>query len=147
MAGVPFRARWGGIWIVRKDGEHEHLLIRRGAAPQWSPDGKWILFSFGDGRSSTAWPHVVSSAGGPDRPVLPDVLAGSTSKYSAWHPDGRVSVWFRDDKGSWRFITAPATAERFVESSISADVERGHPFSRLERCEPFEADDAASRGR
>jgi Tol biopolymer transport system component len=135
----------GGIWVVRKDGEQEHLLIRRGASPQWSPDGKWILFSSGDGRSSTAWPHVVSSAGGPDWPVLEDVLADSANKYAAWHPDGRVSVWFRDDKGSWKFITAPATGGPIVESSISSDVERGltnagiglrgldYPFSRLER--------------
>ena len=135
----------GGIWVVRKDGEQERLLISHGVMPQWSPDGKWILFSSGDGRSSTAWPHVVSPAGGVDRPVMQDVLAGSDNRYAAWHPDGRVSVWFRDNRGSWKFMTAPVTGGPIVQSSISTDVERrlthagiglrglDYPFSRLER--------------
>jgi Tol biopolymer transport system component/DNA-binding winged helix-turn-helix (wHTH) protein len=135
----------GGIWAVRTDGTQEHLIIGRGVTPQWSPDGDWILFSSGDGRATTAWPCVVSPSGGPVRAILQDVLAGSAYKYAAWHPDGRVSVWFRDRDGVWRFVTTPVSGGPVVESSISVEVERvltargvplqglEFPFSRLER--------------
>jgi Tol biopolymer transport system component/DNA-binding winged helix-turn-helix (wHTH) protein len=144
---VAFRSErdGGGIWAVRKDGEREHPIINRGLSPQWSPDGKWILFSAGNGRSTAAWPYVVSPAGPPARPVLVDLLAGSGNKYAAWHPDGRLSVWFRDSDGQWRFATGPVSGGRVIESRISPDVEAGlaragirlrglaFPFSRLER--------------
>jgi Tol biopolymer transport system component/DNA-binding winged helix-turn-helix (wHTH) protein len=144
---VAFRSErdGGGIWAVRKDGQQEHLIIDHGLSPQWSPDGKWILFSAGNGRSNVAWPYVVSPAGPPARPVLQDLLAGSANKYAAWHPDGRLSVWFRDGDGEWRFVTSPVSGGAIVESHISPDVDAGltnagirlrglaFPFSRLER--------------
>ena len=134
----------GGIWIVNRNGGQEHRLTRHGVSPQWSPDGKWILLSSGDGRPATAWPYVVSASGGVVRPVLEEELAGSTDKHAAWHPDGRISLWIRNN-GRWRFITTPISGGPIVESSVSASVRQGladagirlegldFPFSRLER--------------
>ncbi len=144
---VAFRSErdGGGIWAVRKDGEQEHLIVDHGLSPQWSPDGKWILFSAGNGRPNAAWPSVVSPAGPPARPILLDLLAGSGNKYAAWHPDGRLSVWFRDTEGQWRFVTTPVSGGPIVESRISPEVDAGlanagirlrglaFPFARLER--------------
>jgi DNA-binding winged helix-turn-helix (wHTH) protein len=106
----------GGIWLVDRDGQNERLLVGRGFAPQWSPDGQWILFSAAAARPSTAWPYIVAVGDPRPLPVLPDELAGSSNKYAGWHPDGRVSLWFRTGTGRWRFITTPPTGGPIAET-------------------------------
>lgn len=37
--------QFGDVWLIRPDGTDDHLLIRRGAFPTWSPDGLQLALS------------------------------------------------------------------------------------------------------
>jgi TolB protein len=98
---------------VRADGTGARLLLRRGYAPAWSPDGSRLAFvsrRSGDeeiyvARADGSRPQRVTRSPGPD--LSP-----------AWSPDGRQLAWSRDreiwtmraDGGGKRRVVAKAQA-------------------------------------
>jgi len=92
----------GALWKSRKNGKERVELTARppGAlAPQWSPDGKEVLFTafFLDARPQL---YVVPSAGGTPHATLPKGTAGS-SQSGDWSPDGKQIVFDLFDRDGW----------------------------------------------
>ncbi len=83
--------RGGDLWTVRDDGTGARLLLRRGYAPVWSPDGSRIAFVSQRSGNEEIWvahadgsrPQRLTRSPGPD--LSP-----------AWSADGRQLAWSRD---------------------------------------------------
>lgn len=78
-----------GIWISPVDGGPPRRIARSGYFPEWSPDGRWILYDDGHRRL------VVVALNGHQRTAL---RIGGTAKMPAptfaWSPDSKsVAVW------------------------------------------------------
>ncbi len=83
----------GGLYLIPASGGAERLISSFGYEPRWSPDGKLILFQRSLVLPDLPTLYVVGLDGQPPRPVRPDVLGEFASVHSAWHPDGRLSLW------------------------------------------------------
>ena len=89
----------GGIavFVMRSDGTHLRRLtpwsLRAGISPDWSPDGRWILFrSNADGGGIDSQLYVIHPDGRGLRPVTH--VGADTKLYSAsFSPDGRQIVY------------------------------------------------------
>jgi Tol biopolymer transport system component len=83
----------GDLWIMNADGTNQRLLLDysvHDGAPQWSPDGRFILFqSFRYGLTSQ---FILELATGSIRPVLGDSLAPVFIQSAAWWPDGQSVI-------------------------------------------------------
>lgn len=83
----------GDLWIMNADGTNQRLLLDysvHDGAPQWSPDGRFILFnSFRYGVTSQ---FVLEIATGSIRPVLGDSLAPVFIQSATWGPDGQSVI-------------------------------------------------------
>ena len=91
----------GALWKSRRNGKErvELTALPPGAlAPQWSPDGKEVLFTafFLEKRPQL---YLVSSSGGTPRPILPGAAAGSTQS-GDWSPDGKKILFDYFDQGA-----------------------------------------------
>lgn len=91
------------IFVVRRDGSHLHRITpwsaEAGDHPDWSPDGRWILFRAPDnGDFLDSQLYVVHPNGRGTRPVT-HVDAGTRLLSSSFSPDGSSIVFSRDGKG------------------------------------------------
>jgi eukaryotic-like serine/threonine-protein kinase len=100
----------GGIFVMGSTGESVKRLTDFGNDPAWSPDGKQIVFSSGDGqnpwsRDALAQLWVVPSSGGEVRQLT---TAGDAVQPS-WSPGGRrIAFWgLRHDSGQRDIWTIP----------------------------------------
>lgn len=80
------------IWILSRDGELRPLDSKRGWAPFWSPDGKWIVFASDRGSDNGQWAIFIASPDGATvRQITPfDLHAG----HPTWSPDGKLIAFF-----------------------------------------------------
>lgn len=84
----------GSLWRSKADHSERKSLVDGlplMSRPQWSPDGKWILFASVSGNELAS--HFVVSAEGGTPKQLP---LGSGLIDASWHPDGQ-SIYF----GKW----------------------------------------------
>jgi len=103
----------GGIFVMGSTGESVKRLTDFGYDPAWSPDGKQIVFSSGDGqnpwsRDALAQLWVVPSSGGDVRQLTKEGDAVQPS----WSPGGRrIAFWgLRHDSGQRDLWTIPVDA-------------------------------------
>ena len=85
---IAFRSErdGGGIYVVPALGGAERLLVAFGRYPQYSPNGKWLLYWTG-GRGSGAALFLMPAAGGTPQPIL----AGyAITALPAWAPDSKA---------------------------------------------------------
>ena len=93
------RHRGGGIqlWVMRKDGFKEHQLTKtRGAfnyLPDFSPDGRWIVFSHEDEDPSSRFDLWLIKADGSNLHQLTDTH-GKVEYDPAFSPDGTTIAYF-----------------------------------------------------
>jgi Tol biopolymer transport system component len=103
----------GGIFVMGSTGESVKRLTDFGYDPAWSPDGKQIVFSSGDGqnpwsRDALAQLWLVPSSGGEVR----QLTKGGDAVQPSWSPGGRrIAFWgLRHDSGQRDLWTIPADA-------------------------------------
>lgn len=81
------------IWIMNADGSDQRLLLDHSihdGTPQWSPDGRFILFrSF---RYGSPCQFVLELATGEIRPVLGDSLNPVYMESATWGPGGQTVI-------------------------------------------------------
>lgn len=112
----------GGIYVVPASGGEERRLASFGSHPQWSPDGRHVLFSQTAPDASVAVKlFVVPAAGGAPQRVMHPALAGLQVTSAAWAPDGRISVWTRDEEGGRSFLTFPLGDGPATVSALPAE--------------------------
>ena len=85
------------IFVMRSDGTHLRRItdwsLRAGVSPDWSPDGRWILFrSNADGGGLDSQLYVVHPDGRGLRAVT-DVSADTKLYSASFSPDGRQIVY------------------------------------------------------
>ena len=122
QSGRPRQWVWSAIYTVGLDGSHTQLVTPRGAAPDWSPDGKTLAYwapGCSGSRTETGRTRLVTPDG---RDVTPRSSAGrcdgigpANHPIAAWSHDGRqlaVRTWERvfvmDVDGS-RVTAVPGT--------------------------------------
>lgn len=79
----------GGIYIVPVSGGSERLLVHRGFAPRFSPDGAWIAYAATSGTGANGI-FVIRPSGGPPRSVVVDA---EVALYPLWTRDGKKIVY------------------------------------------------------
>ena len=103
---ASFQPEKSGIWRVRPDGTDSRLLVSGFvAAPQVSPDGRWVLATV-PASATRAVVRVVGAEGGAPAPFEIEVpVAVPAAHYlagrAAWMPDGRAIAFVGQD-GSGR---------------------------------------------
>jgi len=84
---------YSDLWIMNADGTDQRLLLDHSeydTTPQWSPDGRFILFrSF---RYGPPCQFVLELATGQIRPVLGDSLDPVFMESATWTPDGGAVI-------------------------------------------------------
>ncbi len=94
-AQIAFRSdHGGGIYVISSLGGSKQLIARNGHHPQFSPDGKRILYWSGDYFGDTSLPffrpsgqiYIVSASGGTPR-RLEEHFADA--RFPVWLPDGK----------------------------------------------------------
>jgi Tol biopolymer transport system component/DNA-binding winged helix-turn-helix (wHTH) protein len=120
----------GGLYVVPASGGPERRLTTFGSRPRWSPAGDRILFTQNAPDSSRAIKlFVVDAAGGVPRRVEHPALAGTQVTSAAWAPDGRVSLWTRDEVGGRQFMTVPLDGGPATHSVLPYEVASPPPGS------------------
>ncbi len=82
------------IWFLNGEGELRPLDSKRGWAPFWSPNGKWIVFASDRASAAGKWAIFVAS---PDGTIVrqltsPELNAG----HPTWSPDGKWIAFFAE---------------------------------------------------
>jgi Tol biopolymer transport system component/DNA-binding winged helix-turn-helix (wHTH) protein len=120
----------GALWKSRRNGAERLELTAQapGAlAPQWSPDGKEVLFTafFLDKRSQL---YVVPAAGGTPRPVLPNTAEG-WAQSGDWSPDGKQILfdYFEQDHSDLRILDRAAGKVQELPDSQGLEQARWSP--------------------
>jgi dipeptidyl aminopeptidase/acylaminoacyl peptidase len=86
MAYVEYPTRH--LWKSRLDGSEKTQLTNSYATmQQWSPDGKWLVYS--DWHSL----YLVSATGGTPEKLISESKDEATPMMPSWSPDGRSVVW------------------------------------------------------
>ena len=100
-----FSDRTGGldIWLCDRNGQNLVQLTALGTAgsPQWSPDGREIVFDVGlerDWRAPRAL-FLIDADGGSPRPLLQDRFSNGRP---IWSHDGRWIYFASDRSGDWQ---------------------------------------------
>jgi Tol biopolymer transport system component len=91
------------LFTVRLNGHHLRQLTdghRDASTPDWSPDGQWLAYSFGE------CTIALIQANGTHRHIIPSQTAGGCETDPAFTPDGRHLVFERydpipDDDAIW----------------------------------------------
>lgn len=114
----------GGLYRVPVAGGPERRLTTFGSKPRWSPKGDVILFTQTAPDSSVAVKlFLVAAAGGAPRRVIHPAMAGLQVTNAGWAPDGRLSVWTRDEAGRRHFVTFPPDGGPAARSALPAEME------------------------
>jgi TolB protein len=79
-----------GIHVMNIDGSGLMPLTDGGSFPDWSPDGRWIVFTSNNSEI------YVMNANGSDQMRLTSHPAGATDKRPAWSSDGQQIVFASD---------------------------------------------------
>ena len=97
------------IYIMRPDGSHMRRIVESGGAPDWSPNGRWIVYTvpgwLGGLGPAPPSPSLYKTSialvrrDGSDRRVLTDHDGGREPAFS---PDGKYIVFTRFDDVSLR---------------------------------------------
>jgi Tol biopolymer transport system component/DNA-binding winged helix-turn-helix (wHTH) protein len=120
----------GGLYLVPASGGPERHLTTFGSNPLWSPTGNVILFTHTAPDSTRAVKlFVINASGGTPRRVQHPALAGTQITNAAWAPDGRVSVWTRDEVGGRQFVTVPIDGGTATRSALPDDIAAPAPGS------------------
>jgi len=99
-------AAGGGIWVIRPDGSGLHRISELGGSPDWSPDGRRIVFMMGR--------IAVMRADGSH---LRQLVTGSAPAFS---PDGSQIVFLRG-KSVYKMASAGRHVKRLRSHSDSLD--------------------------
>ena len=97
-SGIPH------LWRMNIDGSDQRQLTDTGlngeAAPQFSPDGRWLFYMTAHGRRSV-WKILADGSGEPLK------LSDKFSTYPSVSPDGKlVAYFYRDENAPWRIAVA-----------------------------------------
>lgn len=95
---VAFEVLGGNLFVMDTDGRNR-INLGRGNRPQWSPDGRWIVFqrSEDDGHAFTASDLYAASRDGQNVVHL-TMSTDALEMNPSWSPDGQFIVF--DDRGS-----------------------------------------------
>ena len=102
--GSPLATPAGGqaLFVLRVDGSHPHRItpwsLEAGDHPDWSPDGRWILFRSPDHGDFLGSQLYVVHPDGRDVRQVTHVEPGARLLSSSFSPDGRHIVFGRDGK-------------------------------------------------
>jgi Tol biopolymer transport system component/DNA-binding winged helix-turn-helix (wHTH) protein len=110
-----------GLYVVSVAGGDETRVSDFGFRPQWSPNGRSLLFDDMDAEGPKRTPYIVQATGGSAERFRPDLTDSIRLVTAAWHPDGRVSLLSREG-GIWRFLTAPVGPGSAVSSNLLPNV-------------------------
>jgi Tol biopolymer transport system component len=84
---IVFERRGDGIYLIPSLGGTERLLVKGGARPAWSPDGKSIAYTTGyQGTRETFGLFIVPATAGAPRKLTTDL---ATYCCPVWSPDGK----------------------------------------------------------
>lgn len=123
----------GALWRSRRDGKERVELTPTtpgAAAPQWSPDGKEVLFT-AYFLSKKPQLYVVPSAGGAPRAVAQNQAAGF-SQSGDWAPDGKQIVfdYFEGGQSDLRILDRPSGKIEKLPGSEQFEQGRWSPDGR-----------------
>jgi Tol biopolymer transport system component len=101
----------GGIYAVRSDGRDLRRITRKSGSPDWSPDGRRLVFA----QSEEIF--VVGRRGGGLRKLTQMLADGSPQ----WSPDGKRIAFTRHEAGSGRIyvMAANGNGQRRIASGHS----------------------------
>jgi len=124
--GHPDRLEDSDLWIMKADGSETRLFLDwadyRVMAPQYSPDGRKVLFLAQDRREqgfALTQLATVAAAGGEPEPLTFDF---DRSAYGyRWSPDGKYVYFVAPDQGAFPLFRIPADGGK-VEAVIKGPV-------------------------
>jgi len=104
------------IWIVRRDGGGAHR-VAAGCGARWSPDGRWLVYSFESGHGL----RIRDLSTGKARPLAP---TQAFDQAAAWSRDGKKILFTREYDSGGRadvlVMNANGTRIRRVGSGYAA---------------------------
>ena len=113
-----------GIFVMGASGESVRRITSVGFDPDWSPDGKRIVFTRNEraqdprARNTNDNPLMVVDAGG----GAPKTLLETDTMQPRWSPDGkRIAYWASDASGRRDVFTVSATGGKETIVAVTAD--------------------------
>ena len=99
---------------MNADGSRQRRLMRRGRQPLWSPDGRRLAFTRGQGGGSV---YVVNADGSGER----NLTRGPVRDF-AWSPDGRKIAFdsVRDGNSEIYVVNADGSGQRRLTRNAGA---------------------------
>ena len=87
-----------GLWIISADSStKKQICFEIAEHPQWSPDGKFIIFDADSGRNV----KMINSSGGNPINVLPDYIHINKGGLPCWSPDGNKFAFKDENYAIW----------------------------------------------